>query len=242
MNLQTVLRAVFPPECLNCGARVEDDFALCGACWPETPFILGACCDTCGKALPGQTPAEGERLICDECRTIARPWSRGRAVMGYADVGRKLVLGLKHGDRAEVARAAGPWLKRAGADLLAGDPLLVPIPLHAIRLAKRRYNQSALLAMSLARETGLEVALQALRRARATPTQDGRDRDARFANLDGAIVPHPRHGTALQGRGVVLIDDVFTSGATFAAAAEACRAAGASDVNVLALARVSQDV
>jgi ComF family protein len=241
MNLQTVLRAVFPPECLNCGARVEDDFALCGACWTQTPFILGAACDLCGKALPGQTAAAGERLICEECHQIARPWEQGRAVVSYADVGRKLVLGLKHGDRAEVARAAGPWLARAGADLLADDPLLVPIPLHPLRLARRRYNQSALLAVAMARATGLEVALQALVRVRATSSQDGKDRNARFENVDGAIAPHPRHGAGLEGRAVLLIDDVFTSGATFAAAAEACRVAGTTHLRVLALARVGLD-
>ncbi|MFW5655384.1 MAG: double zinc ribbon domain-containing protein [Roseicyclus sp.] len=240
MNLQTVLHAVFPPECLNCGARVEDDFALCGACWTQTPFILGAACDLCGKALPGQT-SDGERLICDECHQIARPWEMGRAVMSYADVGRALVLGLKHGDRAEVARAAGPWLRRAGADLVADDPLLVPIPLHPLKLARRRYNQSALLAQAMGRATGLGLALQALSRVRVTASQEGKDRDARFANLDGAITPHPRHGAALKGRPVVLIDDVFTSGATFAAACEACRRAGATHLRVLALARVSLD-
>jgi ComF family protein len=244
MRLQTLLHAVFPPECLNCGAQVEGDFALCGPCWAATPFILGAACDLCGTGLPGQK-AEGERLICDECHRIARPWERGRAVMGYADVGRRLVLGLKHGDRAEVARAAGPWLARAGADLIADlgaeDPVLVPIPLHPIRLAQRRYNQSALLAQAMARITGQEVAVQALRRARSTPTQDGRNRDARFANLADAIVPHPRFGAALKGRAVILIDDVMTSGATFAAAAEACRIAGATHLRVLALARVGDD-
>ena len=241
MNLQTVLHAVFPPECLNCGARVDDDFALCGACWTQTPFILGAHCDLCGKALPGQSAAAGERLVCDECHRIVRPWDRGRAVLTYADVGRKLVLGLKHGDRAEIARAAGPWLARAGAELLDDAPLLVPVPLHALRLARRRFNQSALLAKAMARVTGAELALQALVRVRATPSQDGRDRDGRFQNLDGAMAPHPRHGAALCGRAVVLIDDVFTSGATFAAAAEACRAAGAERIRVLALARVSPD-
>lgn len=240
MRLQTLVHALFPPECLNCGAQVEGDFALCGPCWAETPFILGAACDLCGIALPGQR-ADGERLVCDECHRIARPWAAGRAVMGYSGVGRSLVLGLKHGDRAEVARAAGPWLARAGADLLTDDPLLVPIPLHPLRLARRRFNQSALLVNAMAAATGAEPAVQALRRLRATPTQDGRTRDARFANLDGAIAPHPRFGRALAGRAVVLVDDVMTSGATFAAAAEACRVAGATHLRVLALARVGDD-
>ncbi|AHM03363.1 Competence protein F-like protein, phosphoribosyltransferase domain protein [Roseibacterium elongatum DSM 19469] len=235
-----MLHAVFPPECLNCGARVESDFAICGSCWADTPFILGASCDLCGVALPGQA-ADDEALICEECHQIARPWSAGRAVMGYGGVGRRLVLGLKHGDRAEIARASGPWLARVGADLVRGAPLLVPIPLHWRRLAQRRYNQSALLAQAFGREAGVEVAPQALLRVRATPSQDGRDREARFRNLTDAIRPHPRHGDCLKGRDIVLVDDVMTSGATFAAATEACRMAGAKEIGVIALARVSRD-
>lgn len=235
-----MLKAVFPPECLSCGALVESEFAICGTCWADTPFILGAACDLCGAALPGQT-AEGEALHCEECTRIARPWDHGRAVMGYAGVGRKLTLALKHGDRSDIARAAGPWLARAGADLLGGRPLLVPIPLHWTRLARRRFNQAALLAQAMARTTGLEVAPLALIRRRRTPSQEGRDRDARFRNLDSAIAPHPRHGAVLAGRDVVLIDDVMTSGATFLAATEACRRAGAQAISVLCLARVTLD-
>ncbi len=240
MRMQTVLHAIFPPECLSCGARVDEDFSLCGACWGETPFIFSAACDLCGVSLPGQN-ADSERLICEECHTIARPWEAGRAVMSYADVGRKLVLGLKHGDRAEIARAAGPWMARAGADLLGDDPVLVPIPLHPLRLAARRYNQSAQLAWSMAAVTGSDVAVRALVRSRATPSQDGRDRFARFENLSGAIDAHARFATAIKGRSVLLIDDVMTSGATFAAAAEACWLAGAEHVRVIALARVGMD-
>src|SRR6056297_3579379 len=169
MRLQTVLHAVFPPECLNCGARVDEDFSLCGACWGNTPFIFGAACDLCGMSLPGQN-ADGERLICEECHSIARPWEAGRAVMSYADVGRKLVLGLKHADRAEIARAAGPWMARAGADLLLGVPLIVPVPLHWRRLAARRFNQAALLAKALAEASGRDWLPDALIRARHTAT------------------------------------------------------------------------
>lgn len=240
MRMQTVLHAVFPPECLNCGAPVDEDFSLCGKCWTKTPFIFGAACDLCGVALPGQS-ADGEKLICDECRSIARPWEAGRAVMSYSDVGRKLVLGLKHGDRAEIARAAGPWMARAAADFLTDDPLLVPVPLHPFRLMARRYNQSAQLALSMGAATGCDVAMRALFRTRATPTQDGKDRYARFENMADAIVAHAHHGAALKGRSVLLIDDVMTSGATFAAATEACRAAGAKQVRVIALARVGKD-
>ena len=181
-----------------------------------------------------------ERLICDDCLSTPRPWQAGRAVFGYAGVGRKLVLGLKHGDRAEIARAAGRWMARAGADLFNDKPVFVPIPLHWRRLAKRRFNQAALLAQAVAHETGLPCVPQALIR-RATPTQDGRDHAARFENVSSAILPHPRHGQAIRGKPIVLIDDVMTSGATFTAAAQACHQAGGGPIRVMALARVGRD-
>jgi predicted amidophosphoribosyltransferase len=168
-----MLHAVFPPECLNCGARVDEDFSLCGCLLVRDAVHFRAACDLCGKALPGQT-ADGEHLICDECHTIARPWEAGRAVMSYADVGRKLVLGLKHGDRADIARAAGPWMARAGAELLTDDPSSCRS--RCIRCALR---QAALQPVGASGRfhgavTGSEVAVQALVRVRATPTQDGK--------------------------------------------------------------------
>ncbi len=161
--------------------------------------------------------------------------------MIYRGSGRRLVLGFKHGDRTELARPAARWMARAGRDLLAPGTLIVPVPLHWRRLFRRRYNQSALLARALAAQTKLEACPDILRRTRHTGTQEGRGRDQRFQNLDGAIAVHPRHRERLRDCKVLLIDDVLTSGATLAACADACLAAGAADVDVLALARVVKD-
>ena len=239
MKMQTAVNAVFPPDCVCCGAPVETEFGLCATCWGDTPFITGASCDQCGTPLPGSDPEPG--LRCDDCLTIARPWDKGRAVFTYAGNGRKLVLRLKHGDQPAIARAAGKWMATRAAPLITDDTLIVPIPLHWWRLFRRRVNQSALLAQALANETGAAMAPDALRRTRRTETQDGKDREGRFANLRDSIHPHPRRGHILAGRDVLLVDDVMTSGATFAAAAQACHDAGAENVCVVALARVAKD-
>ncbi len=240
MKLQTAVNAVFPPECISCGALVETEFGLCGPCWSETGFISGAACDACGTPLPGVDAEPG--LRCDDCMIIARPWTHGRAAVTYSGNGRKMVLALKHGDRAEIARASGRWLVRAAGDLLQNNTLVIPIPLHWFRLFRRRANQSALLAQAMVRCSGKgEVLPDGLIRNRATASQDGNTREERFENLRTAIRPNERHRARMAGGHVLLIDDVMTSGATFSAATEACFSAGAQTVNVLALARVAKD-
>lgn len=238
MPLQSVMRLIYPPHCLTCDALTEDGGDLCPACWAETRFVTGLACDLCGAPLPGQSDRAEH---CDECLALARPWTAGRAALVYSGIGRSAVLKLKHADRTDIAPAAARWMARAGADLLDPTPLIVPVPLHRGRLRSRRYNQSALLARELARLAGCDWSPDALWRRRATRTLDGHGREARFAALDGAIVPHPARGDRLSGREIVIVDDVMTSGATLAASAEAAIAAGASRVSVLVLARVTKD-
>ena len=179
----------------------EAEFGLCALCWREMTFADGLVCDLCGVPLVGPDSDRAEH--CDDCLVVARPWTKGRAAFVYSGTGRKLVLALKHGDRTDIARIAGPMLKRAS--------------------------------------TWQEVAPLALIRTRRTKPLEGRSRDARFEALDNAIRPHPRHGAQMKGRNVIIIDDVMTSGATMAAAADAAAVAGATNVFVLALARVAKD-
>ncbi len=237
--MQSLLRLAFLPQCVTCGDLVEQDFGLCGPCWSATPFIGGLVCDACGTPLPGEET--GARAHCDDCLAIARPWARGRAALLYRDNGRALVLALKHGDRLDLARPAARWMLAAAGDLIDPGAVLVPVPAHPWRLFRRRYNQAAVLANELARAAGRPALPDLLIRTRRTPVQDGMSRDARFANLADAIRPGRNAHQRLAGRPVLLVDDVMTSGATMAAAAEAARAAGAPRVDALVLARVAKD-
>ncbi|MCK8484397.1 ComF family protein [Aliiroseovarius sp. S2029] len=238
-KMQSALGVLYPPQCVSCAAPTESDFALCGACWRDTPFIEGLVCDLCGDPLPGED--DGAPAQCDACLATPRPWHQGRAALRYSANARRLVLALKHGDRPELARAAAPWLARAATPLIAADTVIVPMPIHWSRLFRRRYNQSVELGRALARFLHLDHTPDALVRPKRTRAHDGMDVEARFANMQGAIRPHPKRGAALAGRSVLLLDDVMTSGASFDAATRACFAAGADHVNVLALARVTRD-
>lgn len=154
-----------------------------------------------------------------------------------SDKARSLAHRLKYHDRLELAGPMGRWMARAGADLLPDADLLVPIPLHRLRLAARRFNQSAELARVVSRECGAPVETMALARVKATAPQVGLSRAQRAVNLAGAFRVDPLRAAVLEGQRIVLIDDVLTTGATANAAARALLKAGAAQVDLLVFAR-----
>ncbi|GGO33663.1 amidophosphoribosyltransferase [Gemmobacter aquaticus] len=239
MGLQAALRLIYPPLCIACDGQVATEFGLCTDCWQTTPFIGGAVCDCCGAPLPGED--DGRAAQCDDCLTLARPWSRGRAALQYRDTARQLVMALKHADRLDLAVPAAQWLMRAASPLIAPDTVIAPVPLHWLRMVRRKYNQSAVLAQALARQAGRPACPDLLIRHRNTRSQEGRDRDGRFRNVEGAFRVRPGRDWVAAGRPVLLVDDVMTSGATLSACTEACLAAGAARVDVVVLCRVAKE-
>lgn len=238
-RLQTAVAMIYPPRCLTCGDTVDSDFGLCGPCWRDTSFIGGAICDCCGVPLPGEDSSD--TLHCDDCLAATRPWAQGRAAMLYRDTGRKLVLALKHGDRQEIAKPAALWMANAVQDICPENTLIAPVPLHWLRLVKRRYNQSALLAKALAREIGLDCCPDLLQRTRRTVPLEGLGREERHSVLENTIVINPKRRHRAVGRSILLVDDVMTSGATLSATAQACLEGGTGPVRVVTLARVAKD-
>lgn len=209
---------------------------LCPDCWREMRFIRGSTCCRCGAPLPGEAPGD-ETAECDDCAATPRPWDRGRAFAVYEGTAKRMVLALKHGDRQDLAPLMARWMatRVSPRDGLA----VVPVPIHWRRMVRRRYNQSALLGRALARLLGADYLPAALVRTRATPPQEGLSRDERFRLQADTIAAHPRHGAALAGRPVLIVDDVMTSGATFAAAARA--ASAATYIETAMFARVVKD-
>lgn len=173
--------------------------------------------------------------MCGACAGGRRSWDRARAVLRYDKHSRHLVLGLKHGDRTHLAGAFGRWMHRAGGDVLFGADLLVPVPLHWTRLFQRRYNQAALLALTIRSAGGPEVAADWLVRRRRTPMQGRLGPAARERNVRGAFAVMA--GRSFAGKRVVVIDDVMTTGATVDECARVLKRAGAASVGVLTLAR-----
>lgn len=226
---------LWPPQCLVCRSPVAEQGELCPACWAGLDFIIPPYCPVCGLPFAHPVP---EGLACADCLAEPPPFARARSPFAYGGTARALVLAFKHGDRTDMAMAMARRMAPAAAALLQEAELILPVPLHRRRLWRRRYNQSALLAAALGRLAGRRVAMQLLLRRRATASQGGRSRSGRQRNVAGAFAVPPAAAARLEGRRVLLVDDVFTTGATVAEAARALRRAGAAAVDVAAFARV----
>ncbi|HJT43400.1 MAG TPA: ComF family protein [Rhizomicrobium sp.] len=228
-----LLDLVFPPLCVGCRASVSQA-GFCAECWSGIVFLDGPCCGCCGH--PFGVALDGDNL-CAACLTRPPAFDSARAIFVYDEKSRGAILALKHADRLDLVPGFAHWLKRTGQALLDGSDMVVPVPLHAFRLWRRRYNQSAELARRLARERQLVYAPSALVRARATASQGVMaSAKARRRNVLGAFkVPKP---ATVAGKRVLLLDDVLTTGATAEACARALKRAGAARVDVLVLARV----
>ncbi|MCB9947377.1 MAG: ComF family protein [Rhodospirillaceae bacterium] len=229
------LDIVLPPRCLACGTTIGATGALCHACWQQVTFLEPPLCACCGWPFDY---AMAEGAVCGACTATPPRFDRARAAIAYDDGSRAMVLGFKHGDQTHAAAAFAGWMARAGADLLRGDAVLAPVPLHRSRLFRRRYNQAALLAIALGRLAGCPVVPDLLVRRRRSPGQGHLSRTERRANVKGAFAVRRSAADRVAGRRIVLVDDVLTTGATAGECTATLRRAGAAAVDVLTLARV----
>jgi ComF family protein len=229
--------SLLPPQCPLCRTFVDSPRRLCAACFVQMTFITAPHCLRCGLAFAtmGEAGPQGECLTC-----LRRPpgFARARAALCYDAASQSLILPFKHADRTELAPVLAAMMARAGSALLAETDAILPVPLHRGRLIARRYNQAALLAACLARHASRPWLPDTLMRQRATTPLGELSAAARRAEVSGAFEIRPSRQPAIQGRRLLLIDDVMTSGATASACAAVALQAGAAAVDVLVAARV----
>lgn len=230
-----VASVLFPDTCLACRMHVAARGTLCPDCWGRLHFIAEPICAVTGAPFQHDF---GDGMVSAEALADPPPWRRARAAVLHDGIARQLVQRLKYGDQTELAPWMARWMLRAGRALVEECDVVVPVPLHPRRYLARRYNQSAELARTIARETALPLEPAALTRIKATRRQVGLTAVQRRNNVCGAFRVREEHEFAIAGRSVLLVDDVYTTGATIIAAAKVLLRTGASDVDVLTFSRV----
>lgn len=230
--LSRLIDLALPPRCPGCGATVAAQGHFCATCWGGLRFLGPPWCAACNVPFDHH---RGDDALCATCLADPPRHAGVRAAVAYGPVARTVALRLKYAGRTAYADAAARLMLRHLPDDAA---LLVPVPLHRRRLWWRGYNQAALIATALARLSRIAVDVRVLERHRATPPLRDRNPRERRATVHGAF--RLAHGgeAVVRGKALVLIDDVYTSGATTDACVATLLRGGAASVTILAWARV----
>ncbi len=231
----TVLEFFLPRLCLFCGAGVGEEApqAVCPECEAQIEWVASPLCPCCGQVFKSR---EGEDRLCGECQTEPPPFTRARAAALYDPEGPagRAIKRLKFAGQMAYLPVMQHWLQQPYCtELVAEADLLLPVPLHIRRLQARGFNHALLLAQGF---KGATMDREAIIRERHTKPQVGLNPKERRTNVKGAFaVPQP---ATVQGRKILLIDDLYTTGATVKECARVLLRAGAAQVEVLTVARV----
>jgi len=227
---------IVPPVCVYCTQRIMDAHAICGECFRRISFLEEPCCDDCGAAL------YYENSVCTSCLGTLKDkkhYDKLRAVFNYDDFSKISILALKHGDAAYVAKFFANLIYARYKKIIDSADVILYVPIHFKRLLKRHYNQASLIAVAIGKQANKKVSHGNLIRVKNTKSQQGNIK-SRKRNVKNAF--KIKNQRELDGLNVVLIDDVFTTGATLNECARVLKESGVSQVTCCTMARAFQNV
>jgi ComF family protein len=225
---------IFPPKCLNCNVIIGEVGGLCSLCFEKINFTTSPSCAIC--AFPFEYDL-GEEALCAACINHKPAYDKAFTVFTYNEHSKELIHKFKFADQTYATPYFANWIKRAAKDALEDADIIIPVPLHKLRLYKRMYNQSALLAKAIARISNVKYNPYILKRIRNTTPQSGLSQKQRQGNVKNAFAINPKQLAAIKGKNIILIDDVMTTGATIEECCKILRKAGVSKIYVVTLAR-----
>lgn len=228
---------IFPNSCLACHSiDIDSKSFFCHDCWKNLIFIQKPFCDMCGIPFSFEEKGvEKGAILCEHCHKSKPDFDKARCLFVYNETIKKSILMLKHYDQTQYAKPFGLLLCQYIEKEKLDFDVIVPIPLHWMRLLKRQFNQSALIAKHISNITKKPVDFGCLKRIRNTPSQDKKSRIQRIVNMENSFKVFD--GESIQNKKILLIDDVMTTGSTLDQAARALKEADVKAVLCLSIAR-----
>lgn len=233
---QWALDKLYPPLCPGCHTGVAAHGHLCGTCFQNIHMIAAPFCAQCGVPF---TVDMGADALCPDCLNHAASYATARSALVYGEVVGVLVKQLKYHDQMHGLNRFAQWMAQVAPQEV---DIIIPVPLHWRRLLTRTYNQAAWLAYGLSHEMGIACVPQMLKRVRHTLPQARMSRAERQRNMKRAFLVPSRYNHEVEGKRILLVDDVMTTGSTIEACADALKIAGAAEVHAVALARAVRNI
>ena len=219
---ERVLDILYPPRCPFCDRLLDTKETVCPVCREKLPYIKPPVCRKCGRPV-----IEGD-VLCDDCLREDHVFDKGGALFLYNDMTREALTALKYKNRADIGRSLGRLLYDHKSGVLSeyGIDLIVPVPIHPSRRKKRGYNQADIIASAFSERAGFPIERNAVIRAKKTSALKEMDRAARQKAAGAAFEEGPAID-AVDGKRILIIDDIFTSGATIDGVSHVLKAGGA---------------
>ena len=235
-GLDLVLETVFPSNiyCMRCGSMIDSTmpYALCDKCVRQLHWITGRTCEKCGKALPDTYRGK----FCYDCMQRSHYFYKGYSCLTYGLHERELILDYKYNGRSFMGRKLGDILfDRISCECLDID-VIIPVPIHARRKKERGYNQSELMAGRLSELSGIQADMKIIKRSVYTEPLRRMTPAERENALVRAFAVNEYRRKNIDGRRVLLIDDIYTTGSTADACSRKLLEAGADKIFLLTLA------
>lgn len=229
--LNALVEYLMPPSCLNCGEFVLSSAGLCGPCWSRLSFIRDSHCTKCGRI------SNHQGLTCAMCIKEPPLYDQARSLLDFNEIAKRLIHDFKYHDRIELAEFFASMLWNLQKDAISNADLILPVPMHPLKLLFRAYNQAHLLGKSLARCSGLAFNPFLLKKKKLTKAQAAMNRKGRLSNLKGSFVLEDE-AEKIKGKNILLVDDVLTTGATVEECSRILKKGKANRVDVISIASV----
>ncbi len=232
----SIINFIFPQQCCICKDFLGIDGAICLSCVSKFDLITEPKCSCCGFPFEFKIKDSNKALLCPKCLKKSFKFDKACAAVRYDDFSKKLILPLKHGDKTQYAKSIANLMARCGTELAKQSDYIIPVPIHLTRMLKRKYNQASLICTHLSKIYSKPVLYTTLLRSKSTQSQGHLSSQERKKNVSGVFVI--KNNSEIKGKNILLIDDVFTTGATVNECAKVLKQNGVKKVFVLTFARV----
>lgn len=232
--LRIITDIIFPAKCIVCNALSTSDLLLCASCWKEIEFITEPGCSACGFPFDFDMGADA---LCVSCVKSRPYFDRAFAAFRYTTSSKAFVYKLKYQDQLYIAAFFARFITNKLRNFYEYR-IVIPVPMHRNKLRKRLYNQSAILARQVAKTLRLDYFPNILIKTKDTIAQSKLNRERRKQNIVNSFAVLEDYKNIIKGHNVILIDDVYTTGATVNECSKILKKAGCKKILVVTMARV----